>query len=171
MVLSFSSTSSTLDAFKWILISIAFSILPVYLIILYLVHSGEVDAVFTPVRGQRTKIYLPAGLCTVAGIIVLYYLGAPTILVAAFVAALSTIIIFTVINLWWKISVHTGSVAATATILIMLYGWAAAVTVLLIPATAWARTEMKHHSPAQVAGGALLAAAIVAAVFYPLALA
>jgi membrane-associated phospholipid phosphatase len=72
------------------------------------------------------------------------------------------------INLRWKISLHTAFVAASATLLVMLYGWAAAVTVALVPLIAWARIELKHHSLAQAASGAVLAALIVFAVFYPI---
>ena len=92
-------------------------------------------------------------------------------MVAEFIAGLVTIAVFTGINLWWKISLHTAFVAASVTVLVMLYGWIAVVAVALIPLTAWARVELKHHSLAQVAGGALLAASIVVAVFYPLVLA
>ncbi len=80
-------------------------------------------------------------------------------------------VIFMCINLWWKISLHTALVAASVTVLVMLYGWTAAVTVALVPLKAWARIELEYHSLAQAATGALLAALIVVVVFYPLVLA
>ena len=110
-------------------------------------------------------------LCASVSCITLAYLRAPSILVAAFATGLSTALIFTLINLWWKISLHTALVAASATVLVMLYGWAAAATVALVPLTAWARIELEYHSLTQVATGALLAALIVVVMFYPLALA
>jgi hypothetical protein len=75
------------------------------------------------------------------------------------------------INLRWKISVHTGCIAAASMSLVMLYGWNAAVTVPLVPLTAWSRVELEHHSAAQAAAGAFLAAVISVVVFYPLAFA
>jgi len=167
LLLSFASTSSTLDGLKWALISIALSILPVFLVILYLVRNGRLDAVFINVRGQRTKIYLLAAVCAVMGCVILTYLRAPSILVAAFIAGLSAIVIFMFVNLWWKISLHTAFVAASVTVLVMLYGWIAVVTIALVPLMAWARIELKYHSLAQVTTGALLAALIVVVVFYP----
>ncbi len=143
----------------------ALSVLPVLIVVVYLVRNGKLDAVFTIVRGQRTKIYLLAGLCALVNCIILVYLRAPSILVAAFIAALSAIVIFMCINLWWKISLHTALVAASVTVLVMLYGWTAATTVALVPLTAWARIELQHHSLAQAAIGALLAALIVVVVF------
>ena len=171
LLLSFVSASSTLDALKWALVSIALSILPVFSVIVYLVRKGSLDAVFTNVREQRTKLYLLGGFCTVISCIILYYTEAPSILVAGFITGLSTAIIFTCINLWWKISLHTAMVAASATVLVMLYGWIAVATVALVPLTGWARIELEYHSLAQAATGALLAALIVILVFYPLALA
>ncbi len=166
LLLSFESTSSTLDALKWSLILIAVSILPVFLVIIYLVRSERLDGIFTSVRGQRTKIYWLAGACTGVGCVILLYFGAPPILVATFVAGLSVVVIFMCINLSWKISVHTAFIAASVTVLVILYGWIAAVTVLLIPLMSWTRIELKQHSLAQVATGALLAALIVVKVFY-----
>ncbi len=165
LLLSFKSTSSTLDAVKWSLILIAVSILPVFSVIIYLVRSQKLEGPFINIRKQRTKIYLLAGVGASVGSIILYYFGAPLILVAAFVAGLSGVIIFMCINLLWKISFHTAFVAASVTALIILYGSIAAVTVVLVPLIAWARIELKHHSLAQVAAGALLAALIVVVVF------
>ncbi len=166
LLLSFESTSSILSALKWSLISIALSILPVFSVIIYLVRNGRLDGVFTPVRGQRTKIYWLAGACAGAGCVILHYFGAPLILVATFVAGLSAVVIFMCVNLLWKISLHTAFITASVTVLVILYGWLAAVAILLIPLMSWSRIELEHHSLAQVATGALLAALIVVMVFY-----
>lgn len=141
------------------------SVLPVFLVILYLVRTGRLDTIFTNARGQRTRIFLLASAFAVMGSIILAHLKAPPILVTGFIAGLSTAAIFMCINLWWKISLHTAFVAGSATVLVMLYGWIAAVTVALVPLTVWARVELKHHSLAQAATGALLAALIVVVVF------
>jgi len=166
LLLSFESTSSTFDALKWSLILIAVSILPVFLIIVYLVHNQKLEGIFVSPRRQRNKIYLLASVCAVVSCIILLYLGAPLVLVATFVAGLSAILIFTCINLLWKISLHTAFIAASVTVLIILYGSIGTVTAVLLPPIAWARIEMEHHSLAQVAAGATLAALIVVVVFY-----
>lgn len=170
VLLAFNSTSSPFDALKWVFIAVLLSVLPIFLVIFYLVRSGRLDAVFTNVREQRTKIYLLAGLCAIVGYIILRYLGAPKMLVATFTAGLLTTLVFMCINLWWKISLHTALVAGAVTLLVMLYGWIAMVPVVLVPLIGWARIELEYHSLAQVATGALLEALIVIvvfAVFYP----
>ncbi len=171
LLLSFYSTSSPLDAIRWTLISAAVSILPVFAVIVYLIRNGKLDAAFANGRAQRTRIYLVASLCGLAGCIVLAYLRAPPLLMAAFISGLATMVIFMCINLWWKISLHTALVTASATVLLILYGWIALLSVALIPLTAWARMELKIHSLPQTAIGALLAALIVYAAFYPFVLA
>ena len=166
LLLSFKSTSSALDAVKWSLISIAASILPVFLFIIYLVRKQKLESPFINVRKQRTKIYLLAGVFAGVGCIIFPYLEAPPTLRATFVAGLSAVVVFMCVNLLWKISLHTAFVTASVTVLIILYGSMAAVTVVLVPLIAWSRIELKHHSLAQVAAGALLAALIVVVVFY-----
>jgi len=166
VLLAAESTSRAFDALKWSLISLAFSILPVFVVIVYLVRHEKLEGISISVRRQRDKIYLLAGACAVVGCVVLSYLGAPPVMVASFVAGLSALIIFMCINLWWKISVHTAFISAFIIVLIVLYGLVGAVTAVLLPLIAWSRVELEHHSPAQVAVGALLAAVIVVVVFH-----
>ena len=164
-LLSFTSASSTLTALKWVLISSVLSILPIFLIVMYLVHNHRLDTFFIKTRAQRTKIYLLATLWGILGCALLIYLKAPTMLVAAYVVGLVMVVIFMCINIWWKISLHTASVSASVTTLVLLYGWTAMATAVLIPLVAWARIELKYHSIAQTVMGALLAAIIVVFVF------
>ena len=166
LLLSFKSTSSALDAVKWSLISIAVSILPVFLVIIYLVRKQKLESPFINVRKQRTKIYLLAGVFAGVGCIIFPYLEAPPTLRATFVAGLSAVVVFMCVNLLWKISLHTALVTASVTVLIILHGSIATVTVVLVPLIGWSRIKLKHHSLAQVAVGALLAASIVVVVFY-----
>jgi len=166
ILLSFESTSSTSDALKWLLISIALSVFPVFTVIVYLVRNRKLDGIFVNPRSQRSKIYLLAIGCAVVGCIILYYLGAPRLLAATFAAGLTAMVVFMCINLAWKISLHTAFIAASITVLIIVYGSIGAVTLILLPPVAWARIKLKHHSVAQVATGALLAALIVFIVFY-----
>ena len=168
---SFLSSASAPEAMKWVGISMSVSLLPVFLVIIYMMRNGSLDNFFISVRQQRTRIYLAGFLFASVSCIVLSRMDAPQMLVYAFATGLSMVLIFTLINLWWKISIHTAIVAASATVLVLLYGWMAAASVALVPLTAWARVELKYHSLAQTVSGALLATLIVIFMFYPLALA
>ncbi|MFQ6122512.1 MAG: phosphatidic acid phosphatase [Dehalococcoidales bacterium] len=166
LLLAFKSTTTISDAIKWSLISIAVSILPVFLIIVYLVHHERLESIFTNIRRERNKIYLLASAFATAGGVILFYLGAPLVLIAIFVAGLSATLIFMSINFRWKISLHTAFIAALITVLVILYGSIGIASIVLLPPIAWARVELEHHSIAQVVTGALLAALIVVVVFH-----
>ena len=171
LLFSFSSTATTSEAFKWAGISMAVGIVPVFLVVLYFYKNGQLDNFFISVRAQRTRIYIFGIILFSISCVLLSYMGAPVLLVAGFVSGLSAILIFAFINLRWKISVHTGFMAGSSLALVMLFGWMAAASVVLVPLTAWARIKLESHSLAQTVGGAVMASLIVAAVFYPLAIA
>jgi membrane-associated phospholipid phosphatase len=164
--LSFQSTSSVGDGLKWSLLLIGFTLLPIFLVILYLVHKDKVGGIFIMVRQQRNQIYLVASMCTVACCAILFSLNAPLVLVATMVAALSSILVFMLINFTWKISLHTAFAAGSVTVLIITYGATGAFAAVLVPPIAWSRIELKYHSLTQTVAGALLSALIVFVVFH-----
>jgi membrane-associated phospholipid phosphatase len=163
---SFEATTSGFDTIKWSLILTALSVLPIFLFVVYLVRHDRLDSIFANVREQRTKVYVLAIVLAVVSCIILLSLKAPLMLLAAFVASLSANAIFMLVNLRWKISVHTGFITAAVTLLFILYGLTSLASIVLIPLVAWARMQLEHHSLAQVFTGALLAIVIVVAVFY-----
>ena len=166
LLLTYESTTSLADAFKWSLILTGLCLLPVYLAAVCFVRSGQLSAIFSNSRRQRTKIYLFGCVCVAIAFIALWLLGAPTRLLASLVAGLSAGLLFMAINLWWKISVHTAFVTAAAVLLVILYGWLALLAIVIVPLVAWSRRELGQHSPGQVVAGALLAALNVSVVFY-----
>lgn len=170
LLFSFRSAASTSEAIKWASISAGLGIMPVLLVILYLLRNGKLDNFFIAARKQRTRIYILGFLSAAAGWITLAFLGAPAILVAGFVTGITIAVLFALINLWWKISLHTAIVAASATILMLLYGWIASATLVLVPLTAWSRIELECHSLTQTVSGAILASLLVVILFQPLAM-
>jgi len=165
ILLAMESTSSTDEAIKWSLISLALSVFPVLAVVLYLVRRRKIDGIFINPRRQRSRIYLLAIFCAVIGYVVLILCDAPELLRAAFVSGLIAVVVFMIINLFWKISLHTAFITASVTVLIIVYGKTAAWTVIFIPLIAWARLEMRLHTQAQVFAGALLSAVIVTTIF------
>ncbi len=165
ILLAIESTSSANEAIKWSLISLALSVFPVLTVVLYLVRRRKLDGIFINPRHQRSRIYLLAIGCAVVGYIVLLFIGAPELLRVAFLSGLIAVVLFMIINLFWKISLHTAFITASVAVLIIVYGKTAAWTVIFIPLIAWARLEMRLHTPAQVFVGALLSVAVVTIVF------
>jgi membrane-associated phospholipid phosphatase len=165
VMLAFESTMGIADAFKWLAISIALSVLPTFVFVIYMVRMKRLDGLFENPRNQRNLVYLLAVVLGITGAVILYYANAPRLLFVTFVAGLSAMVIFMLINMYWKISLHTGFIAAAAAVLIIVYGAQAAWSVLLVPLVGWARLKRKMHSFMQVTCGIVLAAGTVVIVF------
>ena len=93
-------------------------------------------------------------------------LDAPLLLMALVVASGASGIIFMTVNLVWKISVHTAFVTAMVVVLVVLYGWVAILSAVVIPLMAWARVVLKQHTVAQTVVGAVISAAAVSFIYY-----
>ena len=168
ILLTAESTDSMNEAIKWILISLALSVLPVFIAVIYMVRRKKLEGIFSNPRQQRNGIYILARALGVAGCGVMWACNAPELLSVTFTAGLISIVFFMVINRYWKISLHTAFMAGSVTIITIVYGALGALTILLLPPVAWARIRLNQHSPAQVATGALLSAAILLAVSWGL---
>jgi hypothetical protein len=166
IVLTVRSANGPANAAKWVLISLALSVLPVFAVVLYLVRRKKLDGIFVSQRRQRTGLYLMAGILAMVGCVVLYFLDAPDILLATFTSGLAAIAVFGFINLAWKISLHTAFLSGSVTIFTIIYGAAGVATVLLLALVAWARLRMGLHSPAQITVATVLSSAIVTGVFW-----
>jgi len=150
----------------WAAALLVLSVLPVFFVVVYMVRRRKLESIISASRRQRTGIYILSSALGAIGCLVLWAVGAPQLLLTSFVAGFLAVLVFMVINLFWKISVHTGFVAAATTILVIVYGANGGLTLLLVPLIAWARIRLAAHSPAQVAAGALLSGGLVTLVFW-----
>ena len=166
VLLAFHETSNITDALKWASISLAISVLPVFIAVIFLVQSKKIGGFFNNLREQRSVAYLLASALGAISCGLLWYLKAPELLAVTFTAGLLSIIMFTGINYFWKISLHTAFMAASLTIVIIIYEVAAVWALAFLPLVAWARVQLKQHSIMQVVIGGALAAAIVVGVFF-----
>lgn len=165
LLLSLKSASTVEDALKWSGVMAAISVLPVFLMVLNQTRNGKLNGILNATRQQRSGIYLLSIACAAVGYVILFWWQAPALLQVAFVGGFSSAVVFAVINLRWKISLHTGFVSALAVVLVMLYGWVASAAAALVLLTAWSRIKLRHHSIKEVIAGALLGGLIVVTVF------
>jgi len=165
LLLAFESTPTAADALKWAGITAGVSVLPVLLTVIYQARTGRMSGILTATREQRTGIYVLSIACLAVGYTVLHYLQAPLMLPAAFVGGLCGVVIFSLVNLRWKVSLHTGFVSALAVMLVLLHGAIAAVAVAPVLLMGWSRAHLGQHSVAEVIAGGLLGALTVVAVF------
>ncbi len=166
ILLAFRDTSSASEAFKWSAFALAISVVPVLVTVTWLVRRKKLDGFFDNTRRQRYIVYVIASALGAIDCGLMWGLKAPELLAVTFTVGFVELVISTSINHYWKISVHTAFIAGAVTILSLVYGVVALWTIILLPLVAWARIEMKQHTIAQVVTGAILAAGIVAGIYW-----
>lgn len=162
---SFGATTGAINAIKWSLILAATTILPAFLFVLFLISRNRLDSIFADVRKQRTQIYAAAIVLACMSCIVLFLLSGPLMLRTLAITGLAASVVFLVVNLFWKVSVHTAFITAAVTVLYVLYGAISLVSVTLIFLVGWARLELERHSLAQAVAGTLLSVLITIPIF------
>jgi membrane-associated phospholipid phosphatase len=116
-------------------------------------------------RSQRNELYLFGMATVLAGIVALTLLGAPQPFVALLASAALINGLAWLINLFWKISVHSAGIGSCATIAAIyseplgLLFWLCALSL------GWARVRTRNHTPMQVVAGLALACACVLGMF------
>jgi len=170
LIVSFNASATISEGIKWSLILLALSVLPVVVLSILLVRTGHLDGVFNSRRNQRHRIYAAIVSLGIISIIVLVWLKAPAPVLALSIIGFSSSVLYAIINLWWKISLHAALVSALVTILVILYGAIVLVSCLLVPMVIWARTTGKQHTIGQGAIGTVLTVGDSVLVFYLLGL-
>lgn len=111
-------------------------------------------------RAQRVPLYLFTLVCHLGGLWMAHELGKAhlvSILMVYYIVA----VVFGVVTLFWKISLHAGVNAVLITTINVLYGWRYLPLYGLLYLVMWARVYQKHHTWRQVIAGALLGGLIV----------
>lgn len=116
---------------------------------------------FVTVREQRRGLYALGGACLLALLGLLLVLDAPRILLAGLVGGIAANTLGALLNRVSKVSVHTGAVAGSAVLLAHVAPVPGALLGACTLLVAFARVGLGHHTPAQVATGALVSAACV----------
>ena len=126
------------------------------LVLLYLSWAGVVDEVYPSDRSQRQRPLLLGVACYALGLVALGLAGAPGFMLGAGCVYCGNTLLVWQINKYWKISIHAVGVSGGLLILLLVGGSAWWPLLGALPLVAWARLQLKAHTPAQVAAGALL---------------
>lgn len=116
------------------------------------------------VRHQRHELYLFAMVVTLTGIGILFLIDAPRQFTALLICGAALSMIGGLINLFWKISMHTGIIAICAATSVIyapklgLFLWACVLAV------GWARVRTRNHTLLQVIAGLCVSSIIVVTV-------
>jgi len=145
---------------SWGLLASLFGALIPYAMIWFGVRRGRLSDRHIGVREQRTKP-LALGLVSVlVGLALLQLLGAPRELVALVVASFVGGFIATVINHFWKLSVHASVAAGSMVVLALAFGPFLLTTAVVVAAVGWSRVRLRDHTTWQVITGTVIGAGI-----------
>ena len=165
LAVSLHSSASLAAGLRWAALTVLVVCAVPMVFVLQRVHRGRLTDRHVRLREQRLAPLLVALGAILCGILLLIWLGAPRELVVLLVAMIVGAAVCLLITLVWKMSIHTGTVAATALILAIIFGPPYLLLEVLAALVAWARVELRVHSPAQVIGGGIIGAVVPAAVF------
>ena len=165
--IAWQSASTAQEAILWGSISILFASLIPIAYILRGVHRRRFSDHHVGVRQQRPVPLLVGIGSVLVGIAVLNFFGAPHTLVALIEAMLVGLVVSLAVTLFWKISIHVAVVAGSVVVLVVVFGPIALIAAPLVAAVAWARVQLRDHTPFQVLVGASVGA-LVAGVTFPL---
>ena len=159
------SAATVAEAARWGLLALLFAPLLPLAYLLREVRRRRLTDRHVRLREQRAR---PLGVAVASLLILLALLtrlGAPRELTALVGAGAAGLVSATLVTLRWKISIHVATVAGAVVILTLVFGPGFALLAPAVALTGWARVALGDHTPAQVAVGAALGAAIAASVF------
>lgn len=162
-LITFTLLPPRLDTVAWYGVAVAFlSALPLlgWVVPEILRARGKVSG-----RVPRLASFAATLICYPAGTAILWLGGAPNILVALGLCYALSAAGLALINAFYRASGHASGVAGPATALVILYGLAGALSLLLIPLVSWARMRDRSHTLMQTVTGAAVTIAVTVLVF------
>jgi membrane-associated phospholipid phosphatase len=149
----------------WGLLASLFCAIIPYGMILFGVRRGRLSDHHIGVREQRTGPLSLALLSVLSGLALLVLLGAPRELVALVTASFAGGAVGTIVNHFWKLSVHAGVASASAVVLTLVFGPFLLITAVPVAAVGWSRVRLRDHTAGQVVAGVVIGAVIAGLVF------
>jgi membrane-associated phospholipid phosphatase len=135
-----------------------------YTILLFGIRRGYLGDRHIRERSER-PVMMAIGLVSVTvGLLLTWWLGAPRGLFALVAAMVAGVVVSLTITVFWKISIHTATAAGTVAVLILEFGPALWLGLLLVVALAWARVALRDHTTAQVIAGSIVGFTVAASV-------
>lgn len=165
IIVGYAGLSSIRSGMLWAGVCILVQVLPPTLFYTSQARQGAYSDEDVSIRQQRNGLYMVSLATTIVGTAIMIPFGLPRPFLALLVGAALMAIIAGGINLFWKISVHGATIAATAMVALQyslalgLFFWLCALAV------GWARVRTHNHTPLQVLAGFGVAVVVVQTMF------
>jgi membrane-associated phospholipid phosphatase len=150
----------SIDVFSSIAIgSVFLALIPIVFIFYF--YKGDIEV---KKKEDRTKLYLVSIVCYVTSSAIFWVLNSHVMFLISISYVFVTSVV-AVINLFWKISVHTAGTAGPITALVYAFGIKLVPLYALVLLVFWARLKIKAHSFLQLVTGAVVAIFITLTVY------
>ncbi|MEA2016159.1 MAG: hypothetical protein U9O59_05590 [Actinomycetota bacterium] len=150
LVICIMIVDNTIEAMAWASICLLFGTVIPYLYVILLYRKKEIDDMHIPRKEDRIKPMLVSFVSYTLCLIILYILDGPLFLKSVFAISVASVVIFTVITYFWKISLHISWITFIVITFNVLFGKWMLLMVPLIPVIGWARVRIKKHTVNQV---------------------
>ena len=131
------------------------AIVPLSILIIWARRTNAHD-MDVPARTDRNFPLLLATVSYFIGTAVLLIIRAPLLSTAVMFGYFAGTLFIFLVNLRWKISIHTMGIAGPTTVLVFVFGYWGALLGLLLPPVIWSRVYLKKHTVAQALAGAVV---------------
>lgn len=130
---------------------------------LYVIVSRQYDQKIDIDISNRADRPLPLMLASlgalIGGSMISNRLDSPSVLLIS-QTLVAMLLLLTVVSFVWKISIHTSTLAALVTVLVIFRGVELLPLYLLVVPVGWARLYLRQHTVAQLIGGSVLGVAV-----------
>lgn len=132
------------------------SLMPI-LFVVYRLQTGKISDLHMNTTQERRLPYLVSVFGTLAALTIVILFDGPDLLLCLSVFSAIELSILGLINDFWKISIHTASISATAVIVSLVYGLGFGLLLLpLVLLVTWLRLYLRRHTITQVGAGLAL---------------
>jgi membrane-associated phospholipid phosphatase len=162
LLVAFYKASSAASALMYAGITLFFLSIGPFIYILIGVRLGKLSDVDVSKRTERVGPFIFGLISVCLGWFALVLVHAPSPLISTIIVTAISGLIMMIITLWWKISLHAGSLGAAATILTAFYGAIMLPAFALLILVSWSRVVLRRHTLSQVIAGSLLSITLTA---------
>ena len=155
------------DALGSVAIVVAFTIVPLIVLMTRQVRHGAWENVDASNQKERPILYFAVGLGLMALLGYLAVLQPQSFLMRGVVTTLGMLAVCAVTTRWIKVSLHLAFGALAATALALMGSVLGYVLVLVLPALAWSRLVLGRHTLLEVVLGTIAGVIAGVAIHYP----
>lgn len=155
-------TSTAAGAWRWALLLAIMTVVLPSLYVGWLVWSGEISDIHVPNREERLKPSLVTAAAAAVAWAICFAWPAPANFRMLAAANCLQAILFMLITLRWKISLHSAAAGGLTVLGITAFSMSGLYLALTVPVIAWARVRLQRHTLMQTIAGAALGALVVA---------